>query len=291
MNKYMKHAYLIIAHDNVEILNVLLHLLDDERNDIYLHIDKKSYIDLDSVYRPCASKFYLLSNRINVKWGDFSQIRVELLLLKEAIANSHYSYYHLLSGVDLPIKSQNYIHNFFSQNQGLEFVDFSQEPVENYIKRVSKYWLFTYWWKSKNPVMFLLKCLIQPFVMLINRNLDVEFKKGANWFSITDDCARYIVQNEAYINKRFKHTMCCDEIFLQTLIWNNEEFRYKIYNSNKELVGCMREIDWTRGIPYVWQDMDFEELMNAKGIFARKFSHEHMGIVDKMVNAVSIKKS
>lgn len=143
----MKHAYLIIAHDNVDILNVLLHLLDDKRNDIYLHIDKKSSIDLDKIYRPTISNFYLLSNRINVKWGDFSQIRVEISLLKEAIGNSHYSYYHLLSGVDLPIKSQNYIHDFFDKNQGLEFIDYSQEPSENYIKRVSKYWLFTYWWK------------------------------------------------------------------------------------------------------------------------------------------------
>lgn len=287
----MKHAYLIMAHDNVDILNVLLHLLDDKRNDVYLHIDKKSSIDLDKIYRPTISNFYLLSNRINVKWGDFSQIRVEISLLKEAISNSHYSYYHLLSGVDLPIKSQNYIHDFFDKHQGLEFIDYSQEPSENYIKRVSKYWLFTYWWKSRNPIIFLLKCLIQPLVMLVNRNLDVEFKKGANWFSITDDCARYIISKEKYINKRFKYTMCSDEIFLQTLVWNNKELRNKIYKSSNELVGCMREIDWTRGTPYIWQDKDFDELMCAKGLFARKFSFKYMGIVFKISNAICSKNS
>lgn len=37
-----KHAYLIIAHDNWKILEKLLILLDDKRNDIYLHIDRKS---------------------------------------------------------------------------------------------------------------------------------------------------------------------------------------------------------------------------------------------------------
>ena len=36
-----KHAYLIIAHNNFYILEKLLRLLDDERNDIYIHIDKK----------------------------------------------------------------------------------------------------------------------------------------------------------------------------------------------------------------------------------------------------------
>ena len=34
----MKHAFLIIAHNEYPVLEVLLSMLDDERNDIYLHI-------------------------------------------------------------------------------------------------------------------------------------------------------------------------------------------------------------------------------------------------------------
>lgn len=37
----MKHAFLIIAHNEYPVLEVLLSMLDDERNDIYLHIDKR----------------------------------------------------------------------------------------------------------------------------------------------------------------------------------------------------------------------------------------------------------
>ena len=37
-----KHAYLIIAHNNFYILKKLIALIDDERNDIYIHIDKKT---------------------------------------------------------------------------------------------------------------------------------------------------------------------------------------------------------------------------------------------------------
>lgn len=36
----MKHAFLIIAHNELRILNILLNMLDDSRNDIYLHLDK-----------------------------------------------------------------------------------------------------------------------------------------------------------------------------------------------------------------------------------------------------------
>ena len=41
-----KHAMLIMAHNQFEILEKLLIMLDHERNDIYIHIDRKSgYID------------------------------------------------------------------------------------------------------------------------------------------------------------------------------------------------------------------------------------------------------
>lgn len=39
----IKHAYLIIAHNDYPVLEALLSMLDDERNDIYLYIDKRSY--------------------------------------------------------------------------------------------------------------------------------------------------------------------------------------------------------------------------------------------------------
>ena len=37
----MKHAFLIMAHGSLPLLRVLLSMLDDERNDIFLHIDRK----------------------------------------------------------------------------------------------------------------------------------------------------------------------------------------------------------------------------------------------------------
>lgn len=36
-----KHAYLIAAHSQFELLKKLIVLLDDERNDIYIHVDQK----------------------------------------------------------------------------------------------------------------------------------------------------------------------------------------------------------------------------------------------------------
>ena len=39
----MKHAYLIMAHNEFNILEKIIKLIDDERNDIFVHIDENSY--------------------------------------------------------------------------------------------------------------------------------------------------------------------------------------------------------------------------------------------------------
>ena len=36
-----KHAYMIIAHNEFDLLETLVRLLDDPRNDLYIHIDAK----------------------------------------------------------------------------------------------------------------------------------------------------------------------------------------------------------------------------------------------------------
>lgn len=55
----MKHAYLIIAHNELEVLKRLISALDDERNDIYIHIDQKATFD-GSELRVDNSKLYVL---------------------------------------------------------------------------------------------------------------------------------------------------------------------------------------------------------------------------------------
>ena len=65
----MKHAYLIMAHNNPKILEVLLEMIDDERNDIFLHVDKKSTMLRDNNFAARRARLYILDKRINVKWG------------------------------------------------------------------------------------------------------------------------------------------------------------------------------------------------------------------------------
>ena len=101
-----KHAYLIIAHNKFEQLKMLCEMLDFEQNDIYMHIDAQ-VTDFDAdTFRPALRHSKMkFAERTRVNWGGYSQIQAELNLLKAA-ANSgeDYSYYHLLSGADLPLR-------------------------------------------------------------------------------------------------------------------------------------------------------------------------------------------
>lgn len=109
------HAYLIMAHKNIQQLKILLKLLDYKENDIFIHIDATADDEMKNYnYQHCCkcSKVYSKSV-IDVKWGDVSQIATEIFLLKFAMRQQKYEYYHLISGMDLPLKSQKEIHHFF----------------------------------------------------------------------------------------------------------------------------------------------------------------------------------
>lgn len=87
--------------------------MDYELNDIYIHIDAKVPAKAIPDIICSKSNLYMLEHRISVAWGDISVVEAEYLLFEIAYNNSHYGYYHLLSGVDLPLKSKEYIYSFF----------------------------------------------------------------------------------------------------------------------------------------------------------------------------------
>ena len=137
-----RHAYLIKAHHQFDLLEKLLWLLDDERNDIYIHIGVGVNYDR-ARFEKCVKKsgiFFVYP--VKESWGGYSQIESELHLFEAAAENS-YAYYHLLSGVDLPLKTQDEIHAFFDANDGKEFIYFC--PKSFWKESAYKYEQYRFW--------------------------------------------------------------------------------------------------------------------------------------------------
>lgn len=283
-----KHAYLIIAHNEPNILQTLVNLIDDERNDIFIHIDSKAeFSDFNNIKANHSNLIF--TERISCNWGDISLVQCEYILIETAYRTGSYSYYHLLSGVDLPIKTQNQIHNFFWKNQGKEFIGYATgKNTDKDIKnRISFYYYLIPYLNSKN---ILLKKISRYFLkyftyiqkkLRVKRHKNIEFKKGCEWFSITGNLVKHLIENKKRILSLYNHSFCSDELFLQTEVWNSP-FKNNLYNVSDEFEGCMRYIDWNRGKPYVWKLRDLEELKNSDKLFARKFSSKNYDIIKEI---------
>ena len=219
--------------------------------------------------------------------GGYSLVNAELLLLKKATTKGKYSYYHLLSGQDLPIQSQEYIYRYFSEHYGIEFIGFDSNEFK-YRNRVGYYYPLQERIGRDDSIiirgaMYVMR-LLQKTVK-IERNKGVEFQKGSNWFSITDSLARYVVSMEQWIHKVFHSTLCCDEIFLQTVVVNSE-FKNRLVKNNLDNSSemNMRLIDWERGNPHIFRLEDFDILKKSDMLFARKFSDKiDRDIIEKIM--------
>lgn len=288
----MKQAVLIIAHNNLEILRKNILLLNSEKIDIFIHIDKKSSITESDIFDNLFVDENKISNvfvfkKISINWGGYSQIETEYFLLKESVRyalknNINYSHYHLISGVDMPIKTSYEICDFFEKNIGKEFIHFYSENLDSKIVDRYKYYhiLVENSWKRKEKgkrvFSFFSKMfkLLQIIFRIDRSNKNIKYQYGCNWFSITDDFAKYVVEHERIVKKMFKYTLCCDEVFLQTLFINSP-FKDNLYNDDfkDNYENCVRYIDWLRGNPYIFRVEDFKSLTESKMIFARKFDY------------------
>lgn len=278
-----KHAYLILAHNDLPLLELLVSYLDFEVNDIYIHIDRKAAYD-GSTIKTSKSRLFILLERMNARWGDVSLVQVQLDLLKAASVHGQYSYYHFLSGVDLPLKSQEYIHSFCLKNNGKEFIGFvnGDRIATEVDRRVCRYHLFARRFQSNNMLIrSVRKMFIELQILLgIRRNKGIDFKKGPQWCSITNDFALFLLQKEKDILHIFSHTYAPDEFFVQTIAWNSD-FRERIYNTEDEFEGCLRFINWKDGVLRPFEIYDIDGLFKSDKWFARKFSSCDSDLLNK----------
>ena len=250
----MKQAILIMCHNEYYILEKLIELIDYPLIDIYIHVDIKwknfPFERLKNIVK--KGKIFFTDERLDVKWGEYSQVECEMILLKQA-SKKKYKYYHLISGVDLPLQRIENIFRYFN-NQKEEFVAFESF---DYIREDLKE-------RIKEPV-------------------DFQLRKGANWFSITNNLVNFILSNEQAIKDIFSNGYCVDEMFIQTLVYNSTFINNVHKECEDEHLNIKRCIDWKRGNPYIFKIDDFDNLINSGAFFARKFStNVDKEIIDKI---------
>lgn len=285
----MKIAYLINAHKNFKQLERLVARLNYDGADFFIHIDRKTddtnftlLLDALSIFKPTW-----VADRVDIAWARFSQVEATINGLRTILqSNKSYDYINFISGEDYPIKSNDYIADFFSKNNGYEFIGHFDPVSEGWAEgmaRFQRYWLDVV---VKNGRI---RCLLQRAADFFpKRKIPKGYKAyaGSQWWSISSDCARYIVDfvdsNQSFVNF-YKLTACPDEMFFQTIVMNSI-YKTNVYNDN------LRYIDWSEGQshPKILTKNDFCHIKSSTGLFARKFDsnfdEEILDMIDDYIN-------
>ncbi|WP_155833191.1 beta-1,6-N-acetylglucosaminyltransferase [Butyrivibrio sp. WCD3002] len=296
-----KHAYLIMAHSYFDSLRCLLSAIDDARNDIYLHIDKKATnVQIEEIKTWVKEAAIFIVPRLSLSWGHSSIVKCELMLLEQATQKENYHYYHLISGVDFPLKSQNEIHDAL-RNSSDEYISFflDGDQGRTFIKRIKYYYPFMRFEGKANPkgtglsdrmirkIRYINRACVEKQEKLgvnrLKKSEGMTIVKGDQWFSITDDLARYFITRKKQIMKMAFMTDCPDEIVLATAAYNSI-FRERLSGYS------LRKIDWNRGRPYEFRDTDLDELLASGDFFGRKIIYEKTpGLVKALMESIDIK--
>lgn len=281
-----KDAYLIIAHNQWNLLKELIKSLDYPGNDIFIHIDTKSVDfsekEFQGITKYSTVRFY---QKYDVRWGTESQVDTEMFLYNKAYCSNteKYRYYHLISGQDLPIKPIEYIYNYFN-NKDIEFLEFGSDNHDMY-----RFRLGSYHYTDKES---LTKRRILSFKNKINEVLGrdrvtkLKFKiyKGSNWASLTNKAVEYLLANQKSIYKATRFSLCADEVYKHTWLMN-ANVCFNIWKGKD-----IRYIDWEHyegTSPHTLRSYDYDALKNSDCLFARKFSWDiDREIIKKVINNI-----
>jgi hypothetical protein len=217
--------------------------------------------------------------RRDARWGSEVFIDVIVSLLERAAREEH-AFYHMLSGVDLPLKPQREIHAYFNAHLGEEFVSFERETAKPEViaARIGLW----HWTRPVNPLLLKFHRRLAPLsgrlqmFLGVNRlkKSGVVFQKGGVWFSITHAFALDALEQMPRYRAFYRHSSCADEIWLQTVLYNSPYMARRAFMGyDDELAATMRYVDWTGGgaSPRTLTGADFDMLMKSGLLFARKF--------------------
>ncbi len=210
----MKIAYLILVHRYPRQFMRLFRAIYDPANHYLVHVDKRAGVGLQTEIRDFLASFsnaQLLESQ-NVVWGGYSMVDVELRGIKELLKiSTEWDFFINLSGQDFPLKPQDFIQDFLSQNEGNDFIKIADQAKKRpgTLNRIENYFV-----ESDNGFLGV------PYKRAYLR--DVTPYIGGQWMILSREFCEFIsYSSEVEKFKSFyQNTLIPDEGFFQTVIMN-----------------------------------------------------------------------
>lgn len=184
-----------------------------------------------------------------------------------------YSHYFLISGQDFILKPIEEIIVFLDEHKNENFIDCS--TVDIFEKRNDIFFPKLIigrkkWQKVLKSILIYSTGGWNHTFSFIKRMApnNVSYYFGSSWWCLNDVMVKWIFK---YIDKYpkyirlFKHSLCPDECFFQTLIMNSPYANF--------VLPYLHFIKWEHGAssPKILTINDFEDLKDSKKLIARKF--------------------
>ena len=225
-----KHALLIQAHQDISYFIKLAKIQPNVN--FYVHIDAKSDYFPDAETAQLANVF-LLSNRVSVRWGGFSQIEATLKLFEKAFAYEDNAYFHLVSGEDVVLQPFEVIEKQWQHQFGFQAM-MSCEIAPQYAYRfiMDSPHADSNWQRQLTGKI--ITKLQQGVAKVKPYHSAIYF--GSQWFSVTRADWEKIVPFTDEYSDFFRHKLVPDEHFFQTLIAEKLTNQIRLSNDNRRQI-------------------------------------------------------
>jgi len=280
--------YLILAHDNLDQVELVANKLKTNNSDIYVHLDKK-IVNFKKI-----KNIKYIKNRQHIKWWWTKMLEAELIWLSEMFDNMNkWDHVVIISDQCLPIKKLWYIENYidnFGENSCIHYMEADKQTLN----RICKYYFFDidfHFPKWCNRLLIKILSIFKKFdtkirIPMINFIVSeiVSFILPQrtyliNRYTIYWWSSRMVLSYSHiefllnFINskwwkevlKHFKYTANLDEVFFQTILVNNKK--------NEIINDCLwftLRKKWSAS-PKFLSINDLEAIKKSNKLFARKF--------------------
>lgn len=288
-------AYIILAHQNPKQLGKLIKVLQDTNTMFFIHLDKKAnFIHFKHVQE--QENVFFIKRRVLCNWGGFSLVKATYNTLYEAhnyLESKSLKSYHcvLLSGQDLPLKSNEEIHKFLENNKESSFFNYWELPYKGWwnggMFRVNKlYWFNVKKHKKWNDYINKVNQRLNlDWCIPINKlkAIDEEFKLygSSQWFIINRASLSALIMNKKIfkqLSKAFKFSYAPDELFFINIFKHiQKKEALKIKNIKTTFV----VFEDTAPNPKFLSKEELQSEFENSALFARKF--------DQKINPEAIK--
>lgn len=294
----MEINYLLLVHNEPTQLARLVKRLSTSDARFYIHVDLKSEIGQFLSVVPANNQVIYIKNRVNCIWGDLSMVNATINGLRQIVADNGRGYTVLMSGQDYPLKSNQFIRDFFCNNDGYNFISMFSLPTKNWAderdglnrveyyklnisdrradirilpplsdSRLAKHYFNS---QSENVLGVIdkhLEMLMHPRPTL---NYITQFYGGSQWWAFPIETIRVILDfldtHPDYVDF-FRYSFVPDELFFHTIVGNSPELRNKVKDT-------VTYVDWVSNGPFrpaVFDCSFYDQLIGRNELFARKF--------------------